>query len=165
MQRKHNPVLTPRAKELRMAMTEQEMKLWYQFLRNYPVRFLRQKVINHFVVDFYCASAKLVIELDGRQHCENDAVVYDSERTAVLHGYGLTVIRFTNVDVDTQFQSVCDRIHDEVAKKSPRRLRTARQIVKSSATLSGNKFQRRQPAKAFSGAFIDNRNDVLEMIL
>jgi len=114
MERKHNSDLTPRAKELRKSMAEQERKLWYLFLRNYPVRFLRQKVIDCFIVDFYCAAAKLVVELDGSQHFDEPVISYDNERENILKGYGLDVIRFANNDVVRQFRAVCDSIHYEV---------------------------------------------------
>jgi len=116
--RKHNSALTNRAKELRKSMTAQERKLWNLFLKDYPKRFLRQKVIDRFIVDFYCASAKLVIELDGGQHFEEDTVAYDSERTTILEGFGLGVIRFTNFEVDTNFDTVCRRIHAEIVKRN-----------------------------------------------
>jgi len=117
MKMKHRPELTPRAKELRKSMTEQEKKLWHLFLKNYPVRFLRQKVIGGFIVDFYCASAKLVIELDGSQHSEEYTVAYDNERTIVLKGFGLDVTRFTNKEINCHFESVCEKIHNEVVKR------------------------------------------------
>jgi very-short-patch-repair endonuclease len=110
MNRKHNPNLTPHAKELRKSMTEQERKLWHLFLKNYPVRFLRQKVIDRFVVDFYCASAKLIIELDGSQHFEEDVAIYDNARTDILKSHGLDVLRFTNKEVDINFADVCKKI-------------------------------------------------------
>ena len=119
MPRKHNPSLTPRAKELRKSMTEQEKKLWYFFLRHYPVRILRQKVIDNFIVDFYCSQAKLVIEIDGSQHFEEAGMAYDNERTAVLNGYNLDVIRFTNYEVNTQFKEVCEKIDYEIKKRIP----------------------------------------------
>jgi len=114
MNRKHNTNLTPRAKELRKSMTEQERKLWYLFLRNYPVRFLRQKVIGRFIVDFYCAAASLAVELDGSQHFDKAAIVYDNKRTSALKEYGLDIIRFSNHDVDRRFAAVCESIHHEV---------------------------------------------------
>ena len=117
MKRKHNPNLTPNAKALRKSMTEQELKLWYLYLREFPVRFLRQKVIDRFVVDFYCSTAKLVIELDGSRHFEKDAIAYDNERTDILNGYGIDVIRFTNHEVDKHFTVVCKKIEDEVMKR------------------------------------------------
>ena len=114
MNRKHNPELTLHAKKLRKSMTEQERKLWYLFLKDYSVRFLRQKVIDQFIVDFYCASAKLVVELDGSQHFEDDALTYDDRRTAVLEGFGLNVLRFMNFEIDRHFEAVCEKIHAEV---------------------------------------------------
>ena len=120
MKRKHNPNLTPRAKELRKAMTEQERKLWHLFLKNYPVRFLRQKIVDRFIVDFYCAAVKLVVELDGSQHFGDPAIAYDTERTYILNEYGLDVIRFTNHEVDRHFTLVCEKIHNEVkSRKNP----------------------------------------------
>ena len=65
---KHNPKLTPNARELRKNMTKEEKQLWYNYLRKCKVRFLRQKVIDNYIVDFYCSKLNLVIELDGSQH-------------------------------------------------------------------------------------------------
>ena len=112
--KKHNPVLTPNARELRNNMTKQEKRLWYDFLCIYPVKFLRQKVINRFVVDFYCAKAKLVIELDGSQHFTEEAQEYDKERTDILEAYGLTVLRFSNGEIDKDFQKVCEVIDNYI---------------------------------------------------
>ena len=103
MQYKHNKEQVPFAKELRKKMTKEERHLWYDFLRGYPVRFLLQKVIGKFIVDFYCAEAKLVIELDGSQHGEAEAIKYDSERTAFLKNYGLTVLRIPNNEIRYHF--------------------------------------------------------------
>lgn len=91
-------------------MTPQERHLWYDFLRSYPTRFLRQKVIDRFIADFYCASARLVIELDGAQHFTKESLSYDAERTRALNALGLTVLRFTNREIDTAFDAVCARI-------------------------------------------------------
>ena len=99
MQSKHNKQLVPFAKRLRKEMTKEERHLWYDFLRTYPVRFSRQKVLGNYIVDFYSAEARLVIELDGSQHYEPDALEQDAERTAFLEGYGLTVIRIPNNEV------------------------------------------------------------------
>ena len=120
--RKHNPNLTPFAKELRKSMTKQERKLWYQFLRSYRVRFLRQKVIGKYIVDFYCARAKLVIELDGSQHFEEAAIEYDNKRTSAIAEFGIDVIRFSNSEVDREFDAVCQKIEVEVTRRveSPR---------------------------------------------
>ena len=95
MQPKHNKALVPLAQELRKNMTKEERRLWYNFLRHYPIRFTRQKVIDHYIVDFYCAKAKLIIELDGSQHYSEEAQQKDAVRTAALEQYGLTVIIFS----------------------------------------------------------------------
>ena len=98
------------AKMLRKNMTPWERKLWYEFLRNYPVRFQRQKAIGNYIVDFYCEAFKLVIELDGSQHYEESAREYDKNRSIFLESIGNKVIRFTNTDVDNRFDSVCESI-------------------------------------------------------
>ena len=67
---KHNPKLTGNAKVLRKNMTKEERHLWYDFLKDYPVRVLRQKVIDRYIVDFYFSAARIAIELDGSQHYE-----------------------------------------------------------------------------------------------
>ena len=90
-------------------MTEQEKKLWYNYLSKYPVRILRQKVIDRFIVDFYCSRAKLVIEIDGGHHYTEAGLISDEERTKVLEGYGLKVLRFSNLDIYNNFEGVCER--------------------------------------------------------
>lgn len=102
--------LIPRAQELRKKATKQENHLWYDFLRDYPVRFQRQKTIDSFIADFYCHTARLIIELDGSQHYEEQGIERDKERTAILEQYGLKVIRFSNLDVDRNFSGVCTSI-------------------------------------------------------
>ena len=84
------------ARRLRSEMTPHERKLWYLFLRKYPVKVYKQRIIGRFIVDFYCVSAKLVIELDGSQHYEPQGMAYDSERSAFLTALGLEVLRFSN---------------------------------------------------------------------
>lgn len=102
--------MTKRAQKLRREMTPEECHLWYDFLRTYPIRFMRQRIIDGYIVDFYCASAKLVIEIDGAQHYEPEALAYDEERTRILNAYGLTVLRFRNSEINRQFQAVCQKI-------------------------------------------------------
>ena len=114
MQSKHNQQLVPFAKQLRKEMTKEERHLWYDFLRSYPVRFSRQKVLGKYIADFYSAGAKLVIELDGSQHYEDINAEKDAERTAFLEGYGLTVIRLPNNEVMRNFRGVCEYIDDAV---------------------------------------------------
>jgi very-short-patch-repair endonuclease len=104
------------ARKLRREMTPQERKLWYLFLKNYPVKIYRQRIIESFIVDFYCSSAKLVIELDGQQHFTMQGKQYDAERSQILNSHGLRVIRFTNHDVDTKFLQVCHVIHQAISQ-------------------------------------------------
>ena len=110
MQSKHNPQLVPLAKQLRKEMTKEERHLWYDFLRDYPVRFSRQKVLGKYIADFYCAQAHLIIELDGSQHYVDCNVQKDAERTAFLTSYGLKVIRIPNNEVRKNFRGVCEHI-------------------------------------------------------
>ena len=95
-------------------MTKEERHLWYDFLKEYPVQFKRQYVIGSYIVDFYCYQARLVVELDGSQHYEPNAVEYDRNRTAYLQKQGLLVMRFSNLDVITQFRAVCEAIDTAV---------------------------------------------------
>ena len=104
---KHNSALTARAKELRKSMTEEERRLWYDFLRSYSPRFLRQKVIDVYIADFYCAKAGLVIELDGNQHLEHERHEYDLNRTEQLEKRGLKVLRIPNERIRENFADVC----------------------------------------------------------
>ncbi|MBE6768831.1 MAG: DUF559 domain-containing protein [Ruminococcaceae bacterium] len=110
MERKHNPRLTDNARTLRKNMTKEERHLWYDFLRTYPVRFLRQKVIDNYIADFYCHDARLVIELDGSQHYEKHQQVYDAIRTERMEERNLTVLRIPNNEVFRHFREICDYI-------------------------------------------------------
>ena len=110
MDRKHNPSLTENAKSLRKSMTKEERHLWYDFLREYPVRFLRQKVIDNYIVDFYCSKARLIIELDGSQHYENINLQKDKIRTNRIESRNLTVLRIPNNMVNENFRGVCEYI-------------------------------------------------------
>ena len=98
------------ARQLRRQMTPHERKLWYLFLRKYPVKIYKQRIIGRFIVDFYCASAKLVIEVDGSQHYDPLGMAYDEERSAFFSNLGLEVLRFSNRDIDRNFQGVCEQI-------------------------------------------------------
>ena len=113
---RHNKILTPYAKELRKNMTKQERHLWYDFLKNCPVRFLRQKVIENYIVDFYCKKIGLVIEIDGGQHYNDESMKYDQIRTEILSKYGLDVLRFTNIDIDKNFEGVCETINNRIVE-------------------------------------------------
>ena len=110
MDYKHNNSLVSNARNLRMNMTKEERHLWYDFLRTYPVKFLRQKILGKYIVDFYCAAAKLIVELDGSQHYEDKGMEYDKERTACLEQYGVRVLRIPNNEVNQNFPGVCEYI-------------------------------------------------------
>ncbi len=117
---KRNRDLLDRSKTLRKNMTKQEKHLWYDFLNTHIFKWYRQRVIADYIVDFYCAKAKLVVELDGSQHYEDDALEYDKIRTETINSFGIDVIRFSNLDVDTNFEGVCmeiDRVINERTKK------------------------------------------------
>ena len=102
---------------LRKNMTSQERHLGYDFLRSYHPRFQRQKVIDRFIVDFYCAKALLAIEIDGSQHYTEDGRLYDADRTKALERYGVSVLRFTNDDIRQRFNEVCEMIHIAVQRR------------------------------------------------
>lgn len=91
-------------------MTPEERKLWFLFLRDYPIRFYRQRVIGDYIADFYCAKAKLVIELDGAQHAEADAADYDENRRVEMERLGIFTLRISNRDVNDRFFDVCEWI-------------------------------------------------------
>ena len=107
---KKNKKLLNVARMLRHNMTRHEKHLWYDFLRYYPVKIYKQRIIDHFIADFYCHSARLIIELDGSQHYTNQGKSHDEERTEILEKYGICVLRFCNKDVDENFDGVCQTI-------------------------------------------------------
>lgn len=117
MDPRHNAKLTQRAQKLRREATPQERHLWYDFLSHYPIRFRRQVTIDRFIVDFYCAEARLVVEIDGSQHYSRNGMTYDKERTLILNRYGLEVIRFSNQDINFEFTGVCEEIHNTIKKR------------------------------------------------
>ena len=119
MDRKHNTELTANARTLRKNLTKEERHLWYDFLKSYPIRFLRQKVIDNYIVDFYCHSARLIIELDGSQHYEEKGLLKDKIRTERIEQRNLTVIRIPNNEVNRNFEGVCQYI-DIAVKESLR---------------------------------------------
>ena len=121
IERKHNPKLTENAKELRKNMTKEEKHLWYDFLKDYPVRFLRQKVIDDYIADFYCHKARLVIELDGSQHYAKNGILKDIIRTEKIEKRDLTVMRIPNGEINHNFEGIC-RFINEFVKESLRQL-------------------------------------------
>lgn len=119
MERRHNKKLMPNARSLRKNMTKEERHLWYDCLKQLPVMVHRQKIIGHYIVDFYVASAKLVIELDGSQHFEAAGAAADQERDAFLASLGLTVLRIPNNEINQNFAGVCEEIWKRTVKPSP----------------------------------------------
>lgn len=113
---KHNPKLTDNARNLRKNMTKEERHLWYDYLRNYKIRFLRQKVIDNYIVDFYCSKAKLVIELDGSQHYDQKGLLKDKIRTERIERYNITVLRIPNSEINANFDGVCEFIDNYVCE-------------------------------------------------
>ena len=122
MERKHNKDLTESAKILRNNMTKEEKHLWYDYLRECPVKFSRQKVLGKYIADFYSAEAKMVIELDGSQHYEKENRIYDEKRTQFLEEYDLKVIRIPNFEINNNFEGIC-RYLDIKIKQSLSQLR------------------------------------------
>ena len=119
----YNKENIPLAKTLRKNMTPWERKLWYDFLRYYPVRFQRQKAIGNYIADFYCARARLVIELDGGGHYTAELARKDEMRTKDLESMNLTVVRICNLDIDRNFRGVCEYIDLTVKRLSLSQLR------------------------------------------
>ena len=111
------------ARNLRKEMTPWERKLWYCFLKAYPIRFQRQKAIGQFIVDFYCAKAGLILELDGGGHYDPESQQKDAIRTKKLEELGFKVIRFCNRDIDKNFYGVCTVIDTEVKHRIPNHTR------------------------------------------
>ncbi len=118
MNKHHKAELTPYAKKLRREMTKEERHLWYDFLKKLPETVYRQKIIDQYIVDFCIPSAKLIIELDGSQHYEEQYQSNDASRDLHLRDLGYTVLRYSNADVNFHFCSVCEDILNRI-KPSP----------------------------------------------
>ena len=117
MNKKNNARLKSNAQQLRRDMTDEEKHLWYDFLKKLPVTVNRQKVIGNYIADFYIASAKTVVELDGAQHYEDGAREYDAKRDSYMKGLGLSVLRFTNRDINSNFDGVCQAVLTHIGTK------------------------------------------------
>ena len=102
------------ARELRKNMTKEERRLWYDFLKDYPVKIYKQRIIGNYIADFYCASARLVIEIDGSQHYDEDGKRSDAERDEYMKRQGLKILRFSNLDIKRNFEGVCLLIEKEI---------------------------------------------------
>lgn len=109
---KNHPQLRELRKDLRRNMTQPEQKLWYylrgEHLNGY--KFRRQYGLLNYVLDFYCISEKLAIEIDGDSHFHSSVREYDSTRTKALEKIGVTVLRFTNLDINTNLEGVLTSI-------------------------------------------------------
>ena len=114
MNEQHNSKLIPYARKLRKDMTKEERHLWYDGLKKLPVTVHRQKVLGNYIVDFYIASAKLVIELDGSQHYEEYGRIKDKERDAYLQSIGCRVLRYSNADINQCFRHACEDIYNHL---------------------------------------------------
>lgn len=117
--KEYNRNSIPLAKHLRKNMTPWERRLWYDFLRTYPIRFQRQKAIDNYIADFYCAKARLVIELDGGGHYTTKQQTADNQRTTALNRADIAVIRICNTDIDRNFEGVCTYIDLAVKQSLP----------------------------------------------
>ena len=106
----HNPALKPYAQKLRREMTKEERRLWYDFLKLLPLIVKRQHIIGPYIVDFYIPSSSLIIELDGSQHYDSIGMTADQERDAFLAERGMTVLRYSNLDINQRFRNVCEDI-------------------------------------------------------
>ena len=112
-----NKQILRRSQSLRKSMTKEERRLWYDFLKTYPIQFRRQYSIGPYFVDFFCYRARLVVELDGSQHCEPQTIAYDNARTEYLQKQGLFVLRLSNRDITERFRSVCETIDSTVRNR------------------------------------------------
>lgn len=114
MEKTRRQWLAERALEMRRSMTYAEKKLWMHFLREYPVSFVAQKVIDPYILDFYCRKARLSIEIDGNTHFTAEQQQYDETRTIFLEMFEIKELRFTNTEVYENFEGVCEIIDREV---------------------------------------------------
>jgi very-short-patch-repair endonuclease len=105
-----NEQLRQNGRNLRKEATREENHLWFDFLRTHALQFHRQRIIGSYIVDFYCPAVKLAVEIDGSQHFEEDGMAYDRNRTIYLNSLGVTVIRFSNRDIQADFEGVCAAI-------------------------------------------------------
>ena len=118
MNKTNNSKLTPNARILRKNMTKEERHLWYDFLKSLPVTVNRQKVIGSYIIDFYIASSKIVIEIDGSQHYEDVGMESDKKRDEFLKSLGIRVLRYSNSDVNQRFEGVCEDILNNINTSS-----------------------------------------------
>ena len=134
------------ARNLRKNMTPWERKLWYEYLNQYPLRFQRQKAIGDYIVDFYCAKAQLVIELDGGGHYDDKQILADQQRTKALEAMGLRIIRICNLDIDKNFMGVCEFIDMQAQQSLPQ---------SASLTAPSSEGALQAPRRIFALGFFD----------
>jgi len=121
MNKFRNESLNPFSRKLRREMTKEERHLWYDFLKGLPVTVHRQKILGTFIADFYIASKKLVIELDGSQHYMDGGVPSDRDRDAWMQENGITVLRYSNLQIQREFDAVCSDIMRHLSDDSSAR--------------------------------------------
>ena len=109
---KHNPKLTVNARNLRKDMTKEERRVWYDYIKHKPIKVLRQKVVENYILDFYYPPKKIAIELDGSQHYTADGMLKDEIRTEHIAQYGITVYRIPNNAVNWNFEGVCQYLDE-----------------------------------------------------
>ena len=117
MNQTNNAKLSPNARTLRKNMTKEERHLWYDFLKTLPQTVHRQKILGQYIVDFYIASAQLVVELDGSQHYEAAGQIKDAQRDQYLQSIGCKVLRYSNADINQRFASVCEDIYNHLQER------------------------------------------------
>ena len=110
-----------RARTMRKTMTRAEKKIWFEVLKPLQklkeIRILKQRPIDQFIVDFYMPSLKLVIEIDGESHFDEQGIAYDVERTQILEGKGLQILRFTNLEVMENIEGVYVEVYKFITQK------------------------------------------------
>ncbi len=116
MAKNYNPSLKGYSQKLRNNMTKEERHLWYDCLKQLPVTVKRQQILGEYIVDFYCASKKVVIELDGTQHFEIEGRNKDVIRDEYLKKEGIRVLRYSNYDINQNFTAVCEDIRNVLLK-------------------------------------------------
>lgn len=118
MNKLHNANLTGKAKFLRKNITKEERHLWYDFLKKLLITVNRQKIMGNYIVDFYIAKSKLIIELDGSQHYQTEKKNNDIIRDSLLKQQGYTVLRYSNKDINENFNAVCQDILNHINKST-----------------------------------------------
>ena len=125
------------ARQLRKDMTKQERKLWYEYLKKSNYKWYKQRRIGNYIVDFYCDKLRLVLEIDGSQHYEEEQKEYDKARTKMLNACGISVLRIANNKIDDNFLGVCEYIDIVIGKILANSLEETSQAPTAPALLKG----------------------------